>query len=117
MKGATAMIDTCANPQCGRRLIYLRSGVLYAVDLHRDSTTHPETHFYWLCETCAFKHRLKFSAQGDPELVPVDSPDALCCSKCADNRVRRVLVKRLPGGSLEATEDPEQHSRTLRLTA
>ncbi len=92
-KVSKAMIDKCANPQCDERLVYLRSGVLYAVDMHRTSA-QSATHFFWMCEACSLQYKLHFNDQGVPDTVPVNTPAPSHNSVTANNRVRCMPINR-----------------------
>lgn len=85
------MIDKCANPRCDERLVYLRSGLLYAVETHRASPTQ-RTHFFWICESCSSKYKLQFSDGGAPNIVSLDTPDRPCSMDYANALVRRIFI-------------------------
>lgn len=51
-----AMIDTCANPGCGSRFLYLKSGKLFHFPQH-DSR---KVHTYWLCDKCMIDVHLEW---------------------------------------------------------
>lgn len=99
------MIDKCANTACTERMVYLRSGVLYEVDILITSDTAHTTHFFWLCMSCSEKYDLRFSERGDPSLVPLDTPSAHDESTSDHRRIRRIFINQPPPGSTEATVD------------
>lgn len=93
-KGSRAMIDKCANPQCNERLVYLRSGVLYAVDTLSASNPQPATHFFWLCEPCSIKFTLHFDGRSDPSVVPVRIHNLPYASESVHSRVQCIFMNR-----------------------
>jgi hypothetical protein len=58
------VVDRCANPECGKPLLYLREGSVYCfeeVDLGNgsgDPSGHRLNH-YWLCGECSANHLLE----------------------------------------------------------
>lgn len=46
------MISQCANPGCGRELLYLRSGKIYLFDVAVNTGGRRREHF-WLCGECS----------------------------------------------------------------
>jgi hypothetical protein len=86
------MIDKCANPQCNERLIYLRSGVLYAVETYGSLGTPTGTHFYWICEECSSEYKLRFRDHGNPEVIPIDIPVVPDPSDLQSCKVRCVQI-------------------------
>lgn len=87
------MIDKCANPECNERLVYLRSGVLYAVNILSASNPQRATHFFWLCEPCSIQFTLHFDGQSEPRIVPGRTRNSLPESSDSEHgRVRRIFV-------------------------
>jgi hypothetical protein len=90
------MIDKCANPLCDERLIYLRSGVLYAVETYGSLGTPKGTHFYWMCQECSSEYKLHFRDRGNPEVVPINMPIVPDPSDLQSCKVRCIQVTSPP---------------------
>lgn len=86
------MIDKCANPECDERLVYLRSGVLYAVDLHQAANDGGATHYFWMCEPCSSRYKLHFNRLGEPEIVPVAMRNAAYHAEVSERSVYSILI-------------------------
>jgi hypothetical protein len=98
------MICKCANPQCDEPLVYLRSGVLYAVDVRTNPRSERATHFFWMCEPCSIKYKLLFNERGDPSAVPIATrifPDELASGNIW---VQRIFMSRHLSMPLEARD-------------
>jgi len=48
----SAMVSQCANPDCKRKLRYLRDGKIYLFDLHT-VTGGTRLEYFWLCGECS----------------------------------------------------------------
>ena len=48
----SAMISQCANPDCKRKLRYLRDGRIYLFELHT-VTGGTRLEYFWLCGECS----------------------------------------------------------------
>lgn len=90
----TGMVDKCANPRCDEPLVYLRSGVLYAVDVRANPQMERTTHFFWICEPCSFKYKLLFDDKGQPNVVPITHRIFPYKSEPANSRVQRIFINR-----------------------
>ena len=71
------MVNTCANPECHKPLLYLRDGIVYLFS-SKDAYSHPgaiadaalpKKHF-WLCGACAEVWSLKTDRNGSVQLMP-----------------------------------------------
>lgn len=107
------MIDKCANPQCDERLVYLRSGLLYAVDPHRDSQIQ-RTRFFWLCGACCLKYKLQFREDDASDLVSVSAPDLPYSLGIEASQVRRIFINQ---PRQEKTVPAQQVPGTAKLLA
>ena len=80
------MISQCANPVCGARLLYLRSGKVVRLDVE---SPHPQAgasgrsveparraRFFWLCAECSARVSVKL-VDGRVTVQPVDGRDPL----------------------------------------
>ena len=108
------MIDKCANPQCNERLVYLRSGVLYAVDMLSASNPQRATHFFWLCEPCSIKFTLQFDDQSEPSVVPVftKNPPYESESESERRRVQCIFINRQRS---QATDENDYVGNELKM--
>ncbi len=76
-----AMIDKCANPECGVRFLYLREGKLFVFDDRGDASAYrvgPEAtseygrlSYHWLCASCCKTITVAVDHQNRLQLVPV----------------------------------------------
>jgi hypothetical protein len=99
------MVGKCANSQCDEPLVYLRSGVLYAVDVRTNPPSERATHFFWICEPCSLKYKLLFNERGEPSVVPIATRIFPYDSESRNIRVQRIFMKRHLSMPLEA-HDP-----------
>ena len=99
------MVGKCANPQCDEPLVYLRSGVLYAVDVLTNPRSERATHFFWMCELCSLEYKLLFNGGGEPRVVPIATRIFPYESKSENIRVQRIFMNRHLSMPLEA-HDP-----------
>jgi len=58
------MVDRCANPECGKPMLYLREGAIFCFEEidPGDESGNPFGHrlkHYWLCGDCAANHLLE----------------------------------------------------------
>jgi hypothetical protein len=58
------MVDHCANPECGKPMLYLREGSIYCFEEidPGDGSGNPFGHrlkHYWLCGNCSANHLLE----------------------------------------------------------
>lgn len=105
------MIDKCANPQCDQRLVYLRSGLLYAVERPRaaaEATT--ATSHFWLCTTCSHQYRLDFKGRDDPDFVSVTTPRPPYDSD-VERRVRCILIRQTTREAAELVGPEETEAK------
>lgn len=109
------MIDKCANPECEEHLVYLRSGVLYAVDVYRESEDERTTHFFWMCESCSSRYRLRFDRFGEPHVVPVNLPAAPYDSEASSRNVHSIRINPPPRSSSETPVTAGSQSRPASL--
>lgn len=86
------MIDKCANPECDERLVYLRSGVLYAVDMRRAPNRKRFTHFFWMCKACASRYKLHFNNLGEPDVVSMNMPTVPDNSERSNCSIHSILI-------------------------
>lgn len=96
------MIDTCSNPACNERLVYLRSGVLYEVVIHSTFDIPQSLHFFWLCSSCSKKYDLRFNEQGEPRVVRLGASRDPHEVDGEHHRVRRIFINQSPPMSGDA---------------
>ena len=109
------MIDKCANPQCDERLVYLRSGLLYAVDPHRDSPVQ-KRHFFWLCAACSLKYKLQFGHEDDPHVVPINAPNPPYSLDSANCQIRHSFIHQPNPQTLELMERSGEGPKSRTIT-
>lgn len=68
------MVDQCANPECRKKLHYLRDGIVYLFSSMKDASVgvdgpHHMEH-YWLCGECAKKWALEVGPGDKVQLLP-----------------------------------------------
>jgi hypothetical protein len=71
------MIDRCANPGCGKPMLYLRAGEIYCFEEidSGDGSGNPFGHrleHYWLCGNCSADHLLERTT--DKQIVLTSRP-------------------------------------------
>jgi hypothetical protein len=52
------MVSHCANPDCGKRLHYLREGKVFLLDVTSAHDTEKRREHFWLCGSCSGVMRL-----------------------------------------------------------
>lgn len=68
------MVSNCANPDCGKPLLYLRDGRIYVFDttagaIGSDGKHERRLEHYWLCGACAKTLVLVQDAQGSIHIL------------------------------------------------
>lgn len=63
------MVDSCANPACGKPLRYLRDGQVFLFQTGGDDGAPRRLEHYWLCGDCLRTRSLSQDASGMVRLV------------------------------------------------
>ncbi len=56
------MVHKCANPVCSAKLVYLRQGKLFQVEIQVTGSSS-KCEYYWLCGQCAMNYALCFDGE------------------------------------------------------
>jgi hypothetical protein len=70
------MTTHCANPACGTRFQYFRSGKVFLIDYKSACTplTRPrDMEYFWLCGNCSPKMRVSVNSEGNIILEQLES--------------------------------------------
>lgn len=57
-----SVVHKCANPVCSAKLVYLRQGKLFEVEIQVTGSS-PKCEHYWLCGQCAMNYTLCFDGE------------------------------------------------------
>src|SRR5277367_6567273 len=94
-----SVVHKCANPVCSAKLVYLRQGKLFEVEIQVTGSSS-KREYYWLCGQCAMNYRLCFDgerstlavtplrATGDPKVTAIPQG-----SSKAISGLKRVLIR------------------------
>lgn len=71
------MTTHCANPDCGTRFRYFRSGKIFLIDFRANGTLgshNRDMEYFWLCGDCSAKMRVTIDSNANVILEHLEAP-------------------------------------------